>query len=162
MPNSRNAINAGVWHLGVVLVLLYYGHCIAAVIHAAGMDDPKGQAVWLSAPLWLTPTWLLDLIPDGSGARSYETWRLQTLVQFPVAFASTTIILLMGGALPQRIWAFGQRSAILVGLILGLLLGGFWYLVTSEQNPMLLLLAPLGAIASGVMHARCFGCRLCV
>jgi len=140
--------------LGLALVLIYYGHCIAAVVYAATIDDPKGQAVWFSAPLWLTPSWLLNLMPTVPGSKSYETCHLQTLVQFPMAFAFTTAIIFAGGALLQRIWEVGLRSATAVGLVLGLLLGGLWFFVTHEHNPMWLFLALVGAFASAALHAK--------
>ena len=140
--------------LGLALVLVYYGHCIAAVAYGATMDDPKGQAVWLSAPLWLTPSWLLNLMPAVPGSKSYETWHQQTLVQFPMAFAFTSVVLYGGGALLQRIWAVGLRSATAVGLFLGLLLGGLWFFVTHSSNPLWLSLALVGALASATLYAK--------
>jgi len=89
--------------LGLVLVPSYFGHCIAAVAYAATIGDPKGQAVWLSAPLWLTPSWLLHLMPTVSGPKSYGTWHLQTLVQFPTAFTFSSVMLYAAGALLRRL-----------------------------------------------------------
>lgn len=140
--------------LGLALVLLYYGHCIAAVAYAATMDDPKGQVVWLSAPLWLTPSWLLNLMPTMLGSKSNETWHLQTLVQFPMAFTFTSVTLYAGGALLQRIWAVGMRSATAIGLFLGLLLGGLWFFVTHGNNPLWFALALLGGLASATLYAK--------
>ena len=140
--------------LGLALVLVYYAHCVAAVAYAATIEDPKGQAVWLSAPLWLTPSWLLNLMPTVPGAKSYETWHLQTLVQFPMAFAFTSVMLFAGGALLQRIWAVGLRAATVVGLLLGLLLGGLWFFVTHGNNPLWFSLALLGGFASATLYAK--------
>jgi len=140
--------------LGLALVLGYFGHCIAAVAYAAAIDDPKGQAVWLSAPLWLTPPWLFELMPTVAGPHSYETWHLQTLVRFPMAFAFSSIMLYASGALLQRVWAVGLRSAAAVGLLLGLLLGGLWFFVTHAHNPLWLSLSLLGGLASATLYAK--------
>lgn len=132
--------------LGLTLVLVYFGHCIAAVAYGATIDDPEGQAVWLSAPLWLTPPWLLQLIPTVSGPKSYAQWHLQILVQFPVAFSFTSVSLYACGALLQLIWAVGPRFAAAVGGLLGLFVGGLWFLITHTHNPLWLSLAPLGGL----------------
>lgn len=140
--------------LGLTLVLVYYAHCVAAVAYAATIEDPKGQAVWLSAPLWLTPSWLLNLMPTLPDTKSYETWHLQALVQFPMAFTFTSGMLYGCGALLQRIWAVGLRSATAVGLLLGLLLGGLWFFITHGSNPLWLSLTLLGGFASATLHTK--------
>jgi hypothetical protein len=142
--------------LGLALVLTYYGHCIAAVAYAATISDLKGQAVWLSAPLWLTPSWLLNLMPTVSGPKSYATWHLQTLVRLPLAFTFTSVMFYASGALLQRIWVVGLRSATAVGLFLGLLLGGLWFLVTHGNSPLWFFLTLLGGLVSAALYVKRF------
>ena len=140
--------------LGLALVLLYFGHCIAAVAYAATIDDPKGQAVWLSAPLWLTPPWFLQLMPTVSGPKSSATWHLQTLVQYPTAFAFASVALYACGASLERVWAVGPRFAAAVGALLGFALGGLWFLATHAGNPLWFSLSPLGGLVSAGLYAK--------
>jgi len=140
--------------LGLALILVYYAHCIAATAYAATIADPKGQAVWLSAPLWLTPSWLLNVMPTVPGTSSYERWHLQTLVRFPLAFAFTSVMFYVAGAFLQRVWSVSLRSAAAVGLLLGLLLGGLWFVITHSSNPLWFSFALLGVFASTAIYAK--------
>lgn len=143
--------------LGLAIVLIYYAHCIAAVAYATTIADPKGQAVWLSAPLWLTPSCLLDLMPTVPDTKSYATWKLQMLVQLPMAFAFSSAMLYAAGALLQKIWAIDWRSATAVGLFLGLLLGELWFFVTHGNHLIWLPLPLLGGLASATFYAKRLG-----
>ncbi len=139
-------------HLGIFLVLLYYAHCVMAMFYAATIIDPKGQAVWLSAPLWLTPPSLLQFMPLIGGEQSHERWVLQTLIYFPAGFAFTSISLYGVGAVLQRIWELGLYFAVAVGASLGFFLGWLWFAITHEQN-LLWFSTPL---ISGLISALIF------
>ncbi|WP_255990473.1 hypothetical protein [Chitinolyticbacter albus] len=143
--------------LRLAIVLIYYAHCIAAVAYAATIADPKGQAVRLSAPLWLTPSCLLDLMPTVPGIKSNETWQLQTLVQLPMAFTFSSVVLYAADTLLQKIWVIDWRSATAVGLFLGLLLGGLWFFVTHGNHLIWLTLSLLGGLASATFYAKLLG-----
>ncbi|WP_230968849.1 hypothetical protein [Nitrogeniibacter aestuarii] len=138
--------------LGLLLVVLYYAHCIAAMTHVATMDDAKGQAVWLSAPLWLTPPVLLDLMPDVTLTAPDTRWHLQTLVRLPVAFLFTSILMFVAGLGLTWLWKKGLGFATAVGTLLGLGVGMLWFLLTGSRDEAWFLLSLAGGGLSALVY----------
>jgi hypothetical protein len=93
-------------------------------------------------------------MPTVSGPKTYAIWHLQTLVQYPMAFAFASVSLYACGALLQRIWAVGPRFAAAVGAFLGLALGGLWFLVTHAGNPLWFSISPLGGLVSAGLYVK--------
>ena len=150
--------------LGLALVLAYFAHVIASVAYAATItDDPKGQAVWLAAPIMFTPSWLFDLLPSVTGPRSYATWHLQTLVRYPVGFSFCCIVLYLTGGLFQRIWLIGRWSSAAVGASIGLAFGSLWFVVTTNHSAIhsafWFALGPVGALLGFFLHSKHIGLK---
>lgn len=144
--------------LGLFLVVAYFAHAIASVAFAATVDDPKGQAVWLAAPLILAPSWLFDLLPSVSGPKSYATWYLQLLVRYPTGFAFTSTAFYLAGWLLQRLWFLGLWWAVAVGGFIGLLFGALWFIATANHpgfhSVSWFALGFAGALLSALLYFR--------
>lgn len=138
--------------LGPALVLIYFGACVMSVVHAASIDDPKGQAVWLQAPLWLTPGPLLELLPSLPWPNSYDTWRLNTLLRYPAAIAFTATALFLVGSVLGHLGSRSARLGAGVGAILGLGAAALGFFITHGGSYAWFALSAIGALAGVLVH----------
>lgn len=138
--------------LGIFLVVSYFGHVIVSVAYAATLADTKAQSLWLTVPLSLTPNLVFELLPKISGPQSLETWRLQTLIKYPLGMAFASVELALAGWVLQRIWQVNFVFGLLVGGGIGLGFGGLWYLFTSAKSPSWFALGIVGMLFTLLTH----------